>query len=480
MKNFAGGARVTLLSQWVKFAVQLASFIVLARLLSPSDFGVVAMVAVVVSFATLLADSGLTLAGIQAESLSDKHQDNLFWLNTVTGAAAMVLVALSGPLLALFYDDDRVIALSIVLSVSLLLNALAVQFRVVINRQSRFGALAAEDVTSAVVGFFVATVMALSGAGYWALAGQVVAQSAVLMTMAIFQARWLPHSPNRLARMGGLLWFGTNTLGLQVLNLASRSVDVMSIGRAQGSEALGLYSRANQLVAMSFQQLVTPLTRVMLPRLAQEQSKESLNATLLRLQRIIVYAILAVISALASVAEPLVVAVLGEAWSPMAVIVQVLCVGAAFQALGYIYYWGFLAVARSGTLLLSDLPGRVFMIVGAIVVAGWGVLPVAWVMSIGLVIIWLFSATIFAPRSGIDAWRLTTVALPPLLIFAGAFGVVFVVERTLISPAAGVSPWLALLAQGAIWIATAAIGLTFPQVRYDIRMAFADIRGLSR
>ena len=478
MKNAAGGARITLLSQWVKFAVQLASFVVMARLLTPSDFGVVAMVSVVVAFATLLADSGLTLAGIQAETLTDKHQDNLFWLNLLAGATSMVLVALSGPLLAWFYGDDRLILLAIVLSSTLLLNGLAVQFRVSINRQLRFSALAAQDVVSVLAGFFVATAMAILGAGYWALAGQVVTQSGVLLVMATIQARWWPGRPNRTTGMRGLLWFGTNSLGLQSLNLLSRSTDVMTVGRSQGSEALGLYTRANQLVAMSFQQLVTPLTRVVIPRLARELSIESLNDSLLRLQRVIVYTIPAVVSILASVAGPLVIVFLGEAWSSMAAIVQVLCVGAAFQAFGYIYYWGFLAVARAGTLLLSELPGRVFMIVGAIIVAGWGVIPVSWVMSLGLVIIWATSTMVYAPRSGIDAKQLTVVALPPALLFSAAFGAVYIVDGMLLHAADGVPAWQALLIETAVWISTAALGLLVPTVRRNLRMVLSDLRSL--
>lgn len=480
MTNFAGGARVTLLAQWVRFAIQVVGFVVLTRLLTPAEFGVVAMVTVIVALAMLVADSGLMFAGIQAADLDEGQRTNLFWLNAAAGAVGMAIVALSGPLLAWFYHDDRVVGLALVISVTLLLNGLAVQFRVAINRQFRFGILALEDVIAAGAGLIVGTLMAVAGAGYWALAGQLVSQSLVLVALAAAQSHWWPGWPRRGSTMGGLVRFGSNNLWVQLMNMVSRTTDAMMVGRLQGAEALGFYSRATQLVNMSFQQLVTPLTRVMLPRLASEQTTEGLNGALLRVQRVIVYVLLGAVSALAAVAHPLTIVFLGAHWAPMAIIVQVLCVGAVFQALGYVYYWAFLAIARTGTLLLSELPGRLLMILGVIVVARWGVLPVAWVMSLGLAVIWATSTVVFAPRAGIDSRRLTAIAVPPIVLFALAFGAAFILQSVWFAADVEDSPLTALVSLAGAWIAVVALGMLVPRVRRDVRAVVADTTRLRR
>ncbi|MDO8383196.1 MAG: lipopolysaccharide biosynthesis protein [Microbacterium sp.] len=478
MTNFTSGARITLLSQWLRFGIQLVAFVLLARLLTPDQFGVMAMVAVVVAFATLLADSGLTLAGLQAEFLTDQQGTNLFWLNAGAGAFAMVVVALSGPLLALFYNDQRVVLLAMALSVSLLINGLAVQFRVAINRQKRFGVLALQDVLSAASGLLAGAILALNGAGYWALAGQVLAQSLTVLLMAASQASWWPGIPRREAAMRKLVRFGADSLALQVANLLSRSVDVMAIGRVQGPEALGYYSRATQLVAMSFQQLVTPLTRVMLPRLASEASSESFNDTLVRMQRPIVYVLFFVVSLLASLVQPLVVLALGADWAPMGNLVQILCVGATFQAFGYIYYWALLAQAKTGMLLISELPGRLLMIVGAVVCAGGGVTAIAWIISLGLGLIWLLSTTVLAPRAGLDSKRLTLVGVWPAILFLSAFIGASVVGILWFPDLHGTAALPALLWMTVAWVVIASSGLLLPGIRRDVRLLLVDLRGL--
>ena len=478
MTNFSSGARVTLLSQWLRFAIQLLAFVLLARLLTPDQFGVMAMVTVVVAFATLLADSGLTLAGLQAASLTNQQSTNLFWLNATAGASAMLVVALSGPILALFYSDERVVPLAVALSVSLLINGLAVQFRVAINRQKRFGVLALQDVLSAGSGLVAGVLLAMHGAGYWALAGQVLAQSLTLLVLATAQASWWPGLPRRNATMGRLVRFGADSLALQIANLLSRSVDVMMIGRVQGPEALGYYSRATQLVAMSFQQLVTPLTRVILPRLASEASTHAFNDTLARMQRPIVYVLFLVVSLLASLAQPLVILLLGPEWAPMSALVQILCVGAFFQAFGYVYYWALLAQAKTGMLLMSELPGRIFMIGGVVVCASSGVTAVAWVISLGLMLIWVLSTIVLAPRARIDSKRLTLVGLAPGTLFACAFAATVVMQIIWIGKIDVDSAPRALASMGITWLLVAFSGLVFPHIRRDIRLLSLTVRRL--
>lgn len=126
----ARGGRVTIIGQLGKALVQLVSVVLLSRLLSPDDFGLIAMVTVVVALGDLLRDFGLSTSGLQARKLSDVQASNLFWANTLLGFMAAGLMALITPVLVLIYDEHRLWAIAPVLAVSLLLNGLQSQLQV--------------------------------------------------------------------------------------------------------------------------------------------------------------------------------------------------------------------------------------------------------------------------------------------------------------------------------------------------------------
>lgn len=464
------GARVTLVSQWGRFAIQIAGFILLARVLDPRDFGLVAMVASLVVVAGLIADFGLNLAGIQAHSLTQGQKSGLLYANLVLGAIAAIAVAASGPLLASFYAEERLVALAVGLAVPLILGAASVQFRVELTRAGRYAALAMQDVVSAACGLIAAVAAALLGAGYWAIALQTIVQSIILLVAAITQARWMPGRAAPWSDLKALVGFGSNNAVLNVANLISTTVDVAAVGRAQGPTVLGLYSRSNQLVSMVVLQLVAPLTRVVLPQLSRAEGPAAFNAALQRMQHVIVWALLAVVSLLAAVAPPAVVAVFGADWAGMGDIVRILCVGTALQSLGYIYYWALLARARTTLLLVSELPGRAVMIVGAVLLAPFGAEAVAWAMSAGLAVIFGLS-TIVVSRAEIERGPLLQMAVRPIAVLALAFG-----AGALAAAPLATMVWLGTFVGVAAWGAAFGICLLVPAVRADLFAALRSVK----
>lgn len=470
----AAGARVTLLSQWVRFAIQLGGFVLLSRLLSPADFGVFAMVSVIVAFASLVADFGLSLAGLQAPSLSQRQKSSLFYANLVAGIVGALLLVAAGPVLALFYNEPEVVSLSLLLAVPLVLSSAAVQFRVEINRAGRFRALAIQDVVSAGGGLAVAVCAALAGWGFWALGVQLVAQAAIVLVLAVSQARWMPTLAGSWAESRGLLAFGGNSLLNQLAYITSRSVDAMMVGRDQGATDLGLYNRSTQLVNMAFQQLVSPLTRVVLPRLTSTAKDLPIfMRELLGVQTVVAYSMLAVVSAMAALAPPLVVTVFGEDWAGMGSLVQILCIGAAFQSVGYVYYWVMLARGRTALLLFSELPGRAVMVVGALVCAQISTNAVAWAVTLGQVVIFAGSSLTLR-RAGVSSAPLIGVAVRPAVVFVVAFSVGVAVAALVQAP-----PWVEGVAIAAAWALSAAAALAVPTVRSDVVAAIAVVRGRS-
>ena len=197
------GAAVTSAGQGLRILIQLASVVIMARLLSPTDVGLFAMVMSVAGIAEVFRDFGLSQAAVQAPVLTVQQRNNLFWINSAMGAALAVAVFLSSWGIAALYGVEELAPLAQLASVTFLLNGLATQFRASLNRSLRFTALSTTDVIAALVGLGAGVVAALAGVGPWALVAQLLgAAFATLVLVAVF-AGWLPGLPRRGVPMGG-------------------------------------------------------------------------------------------------------------------------------------------------------------------------------------------------------------------------------------------------------------------------------------
>ncbi|MDQ1733125.1 MAG: hypothetical protein QOK10_3284, partial [Pseudonocardiales bacterium] len=268
----ARGAAVTMGGQGVRMVIQIASVIILAKLLTPHDYGVVAMVLAVAGIADIFRDFGLSSAAVQAKSLSHAQRNNLFWLNSALGLLLCLIVAAGSPLIASFYHEREVRGIALALSLTFLLNGLATQFRADLDRHLRFGQLALVDIGTQVAGLVVGVVLAVNGAGYWALVAQQLLNSALTLAAVAILAGWLPRRPTRNAEMSGLLRFGWHLVGTQLIGYATNNVDSVVIGHRFGAAPLGFYNRAFQLLMAPLTQVRAPTTTVALPVLSRIES----------------------------------------------------------------------------------------------------------------------------------------------------------------------------------------------------------------
>ncbi|MBM3714441.1 MAG: hypothetical protein FJW64_01685 [Actinobacteria bacterium] len=414
------GAIALLVAQWGRYALQVGGIVLLARLVAPDEFGLVALGAALAGLAAVLGDFGLSLAALRAPTLSPAQRDNLFWINTVVGlVAAGLVVALAAPLAAL-YGDERLVVVMGLLAPAFALRAASVQFRVELNRTHRLERLAVSEFAGDALGLVVAAALALAGAGYVGLALQGTVAALLTLVLAGVLSGWRPGRPRRDAEMRGLLSFGGNTFATHVLNYASANVGTIVIGQQFGNGVVGFFGRANQLVNLPIDQLATPLTRIVVPRLVDAVDADDLLSRLRRFQTVLCYPVLAYLSVFVATAEPAIVTVLGSAWRDAAPYVPVLAIGALFQTLGYVGYWGFVSRDRSGMLLISEAAGRIAMIALAVALVPLGPLWVAAALAVGHVLIWLVATTVFLPRAGLDGWALAAPGIRPVVIFGTA------------------------------------------------------------
>ncbi len=389
------GVLTTGASQVVRIVVQLTGIVVMARLLSPEDYGLVAAVVAIIGVAEVFRDFGLYTAAVQAASLSTQERSNLFWLNTGIGGFLTVVVLALSPAVAAFYDDPRLTALCAAMSCTFVLNGAAAQYRADLTRRFRFAALSATEIGAQVAGLALALTTAAtvvsSGRvdGQWALVVQQVSQPAILLICVVAAAKWLPTRYDRATEVRPLVRFGADMVGVNVLGYASRNVDSVVIGATLGAGPLGLYNRAFQLLTLPLNQLNAPSNRVAVPVLSRlRDDRERYDRFLLFGQAALLTVTAAVLTASAALAVPLVDVALGSQWAGTAPIFQVLALAGFFQAAAYATGWVFTTTDNSRQNLWFTLATRPLTIVAVLVGSLGGVFGVAWAYTACMAVIW--------------------------------------------------------------------------------------------
>lgn len=422
-RSASGNALLALSGQWGRYAVQLLALVVFSRLLSPADFGLVAMVTGAVGVAYVIGDFGLSLAALQADELHAHQRSNLFWCNSGIGVVLAVSICVAAHPLAAFYGDPRVAPVAAILASVFLLNGVSVQFRTELNRELRFGVIAAADLLGQASGFAVALVGALVGWSYWALVAMQVIAAVVTNAVIIARAQWWPGWYRRGTPMRSLLTFGANTFFTQLINYVSTNIDQVVIGRVWGATTLGFYNRAFQIARIPAQQVAIPLTRVVLPYLSRLQGDRAgyLDAVK-KTQLALAALLLSLLSFVVGTGDWLVPIVLGDGWQEAVPLLRVLCLAGALEAIGWVPYWVLLSQGRTGLLLATELGGRLVMIALIVAAATQGPFWVALAVAVGQALLLVSAAFYAVPRANVPPALVLLPAARPAILFAIAAG----------------------------------------------------------
>lgn len=377
------GGTVTLGAQAVQFGLNLVSIMVLARLLTPADFGLVAMVTAVTGFVAMFKDAGLSMATVQRSTITHAQVSTLFWINVALSVLLMAGVAALAPAIAAFYGEPELVRVTMAIAVTFLFGGLAVQHTALLKRQMRFSAIAVKDIVALAAGTAVAIVLAYLGAGYWALVAMTATTGLVAMTAVWQLSGWRPGLPRRGAGVGPMLAFGGFLTGSSFLAYVRRNADTVLIGAMFGSVALGLYQKAYQILMLPIRQVNGPVTNVVVPTLSRLQSDPE------RFRRYYCKALLLMTSVgmpvvgLAFVAAgDIVLLVLGDQWLDAVPIFIALSPAAFAGTINVAGGWIFVSTGRSDRQFRISVVLTVFYISAMVAGLPWGVLGVATAFSI--------------------------------------------------------------------------------------------------
>lgn len=308
--------------------VQFAIGIVLARILSPSDFGMIGMLSIFISLSQTFIDCGFSNALIRQKNVAANDYGTTFVINFAISVFAFVVLYILAPFVADFYNMPDLKLVMQVFSVTLIINALFAVHKVKLTRNVDFKTQSKASLCSAIASGIVGITLAYNGFGVWSLIFQSICNSVLNLFMLTFLLKWFPCPAFSKESFHNLFGFGSKILVASIISSIYSNLYNIVIGKIFSAGSLGYYTRADQLANFPSHNVAGILSRVTYPILSQLQDDSMrLRGIYVKYLQISCFVVFPLMMGLAALANPLVLILLGEKWIPSVLLLQLLCFG---------------------------------------------------------------------------------------------------------------------------------------------------------
>jgi PST family polysaccharide transporter len=362
---------------------------ILARLLAPEDFGLIAMVTALTGLIGQIRKAGLSTAIIQQREITRAQITTLFWISFGISIAATVVEVVLAPGIAWFYGEPRLLGIALALAAVGMFAGVSMQHRGLLRRQMRFGALSAIEILAAVLGLAAAIVAALLGAGYWALVYEQLAMAVVTTAGVWIACRWRPGRPRRNADVADMLSFGANLTGSNVFGYVARKLDDVLVGSFVGSASLGLYTRAYTLLDLPQGGTKThPLTAISVSGLSRLQEHPERYRRFFRRALLPPVALgMPLVAFMFVAADELIFLFLGPQWDEAVPLFRLLAPAAFLGTFNVATRWAYLSCGRADRELRWSMFALVVQVIAMLIGIQWGVAGVAASVSVSALLL---------------------------------------------------------------------------------------------
>ena len=409
----AHGSVVTLAASGTKYVTGMSATILLARLLRPDDFGLVAIALATVGVLAKVKDAGLFTATVRSREITQEQATTLFWLSTTLAASAALLTLGAAPAMGWFYRDGRLVPITAALACVPLLDGMTRQLQAVMTRQMRFVALSVMDAGALAVGVLAALLLAFAGAGYWALVGQEIVYSAAYVCVIWIVCRWRPGLPRRRSGVGPLVMFGLHLSGYRILDYLAMNLDTVFVGRFWGPQQAGMYDRAYRIITTPSTWLNAPLSDVAVPALSRLQDDGERFRVFYQAWLQFVFALTMPLVAFLFVdAEQAILTILGSQWIGIAPVYRVLAPAAFIGRFNVVTNWLYVTTGRTDRQLRWSAIVLTPMICAYAIGVRWGAIGVASAHTLVTCLLW-YPGVAYCCRTGpvrpADVFRVMSV-----------------------------------------------------------------------
>ena len=410
------GVKWSTVSQAGRFVTQLLTTVILARLLAPSDFGLVGMAMVVIGFIGIFKDLGTSAAIIQRKELSESLLSSIFWVNAGFGASATFLLFLFAPLGGLFYQEPRVVIILQVLSTSFFISGLGILHQALLERSVSFDKLARLEIISVVLGAIVGVGLAFANAGVWSLVVQTLTTVTLTTVLLWRYSAWRPLRVFEMSEIKAVSRFSLNLTGFNIFNYFARNADYLLIGRFLGAQDLGYYTMAYRILLFPLQNISAVVGRVLYPVLSTIQDDDSrFTYAYLKVVRSISLITFPLMMGVLAVAKPFVLVFLGEKWQPVILLIMILAPVGLIQSIGTTVGTIYQVKGRTDWMFLWGLGSGTLAFIAFLIGLRWGISGVATAYAVASFILFYPSFSIPFRLIDLSFSKLLRVLVKPLL-----------------------------------------------------------------
>jgi len=392
-----------MLESWTVRLITFLAFVVLARLLTPKDFGLMALAGVYLSLCSFIIDQGFGTAVMQREDLKPDHLDAAFWTQLALGAAiGLITIAAAEPVARWFAEPDLTRVLQVMAPFPLM-TALSLIQQAQLKRDFRFGALALRHVVSAAAGAVLGVAMAAFGYGVWSLVAQMQFGAVVAILILWRASPWRPRLSFSLRHFRELARFGSAVFAYGVAWMLTNQVDRILLGRIAGAGPLGLYTVAQRLVSIVGEVMVLGLQGIVVPVFSRVQNDhEALKRGLFTAHRLLAFLAFPAFAGVALVARELVPLLLGPKWIEAVPIVRAAAAASLVYAMGFFLSDVLTALGRPGRKLALILFQATLSIAAVLAVIRLGPAAVALAMAGAAFATYIVNALMLRRLIGLD------------------------------------------------------------------------------
>lgn len=373
---------ITFASQPIKLVLGIGSTAILARLLTPGDFGLLAMITPLFSLVDSLSNFGLETAVIQKDRLNQEQASAIFWRSLKINTLLISITILLAPVVAWFYQEERLTGIVVGMAVGAFSICLAFQHKSLLKRQMRFGTITIIELISLVLSFLVAIAAAQIGWGYWALVLQLVVMQVFQSLAQWWLCDWRPSKYIRddkiNAELGSTLSYGKHLTGFRFLTRIGMHLDRVLIGYISGANALGLYHVAYKWAYFPFEQVYFPMFDVAVSSLSRVQHDPNLYRAYSQKVLMPIFAFCFPALAFSFVeARNLILLLLGEQWLEAVPLFRLLTVAVYIVSMYRVTKWLYVSAGQTQKQFRWGLIYTPVMIASVVIGAKWGVYGVA-------------------------------------------------------------------------------------------------------
>lgn len=397
--------------------IQFVLTIILARLLSPDDYGVIAMPAIFLAIAQVFIDSGFANALIRKPDINEKDLSTAFYFNVLVGFSAYIVLFISSPIIADFFNTPILSKLLKVTAFVVFLNSLGIVQQAVLTKKMDFKSQAVISAISTFVSGAIGVWMAYTGYGVWALVFQQVSAALLRVALLWLYGRWKPLWMWSKDSFGYLWNFGSKVIIIGLLDTIFNNVYAFVIGKKYNAKDLGNYTRAQQFADLPINNINSIVQKVTLPLLSEIQDDDiRLSSIYLRLIEMSSLLVVPLMFGLAAMANPLIISLLGKEWEGCVLLFQILCIARFWTPFNAINVNLLQVKGRTDLLLKLEIAKKIVITIILGLTFYRGVVFLVGGFAVCTFIAFMINTFYTKRLIGVSLWKQLQAILPAILI----------------------------------------------------------------